>query len=84
MLKITKKINHDNLWLKVQDPKTKSYAKVLVSRSGIRASLKATEEQNAEFKGIAKEMFEHMKNCGDLTHGQALEDLEIKMENWSK
>ena len=78
-MKITKQINHDSLWVKIQDQKTKSWGKILVNRSGIKGTIKCNEDEKSSFNTIVKQMFDHMKNENG-SNGEKLESLYLLLQ----
>lgn len=74
IMKVTKKLNHDSIWLKVVDGK--QYAKLTINRSGTRV------RWTIGFKEVADKIFSlyHQAQKDKLTYGQTLDFVEAKLE----
>ena len=75
-MKITKKINHDSLWIKIVDTKTKSEAKLFIGRTGQKITFKATPEMRDTMKGKADIMANMLKTKSDLSYGDLINEIE--------
>lgn len=77
MLKVTSKVNHDSLWIKVTNEQ-KDYAKLMINRNGVSISAKCADVNSAKFKSIATKMYEIYNTCRNIgmTNGESLKAAE--------
>ena len=76
-LSIKRKVNHDSLWLKAQSVEHKNmYAKLHISRSGVRVTYMDDEMKNVADKMI--NLFETFSKTNN--YGTTLELIEKKLK----